>query len=238
MRPIQILETSAGPNTAGLSLGRPIPPLSGRTDARCALVFLLVALVVGACNSSSTTVASASISPAIETSAASSLPTASDTPMPTAPPAASTPVPTPSPTPSSGGPVYLKSGTASIQFTVGSKKESLDLSLATMAGMERIDEDGSVYATWLGVQSASGTPQLSLQIPKGASGTYVTNVAAGNMYVTFGGGIINSDVEHISCKVVIKPTPTGGIAGTVDCKGRLRVMLDPVTAKGTFSAEP
>jgi hypothetical protein len=88
------------------------------------------------------------------------------------------------------------------------------------------------------VESASGTPYLSLQIPKGASGTYVTDVAAGNMYVTFYADIIGSDVEHLSCKVAMKPTPTGGIAGTLNCKARLRVFLDPVTAKGTFSADP
>jgi hypothetical protein len=75
-----------------------------------------------------------------------------------------------------------------------------------------------------------------IQIPKGASGTYVND--AGNEYVTFWADIIRSDVEHLSCKVAIKRTPTGGVAGTLNCKARLRLLLDPVTAKGTFSAEP
>ena len=163
----------------------------------------------------------------------------------TASPAAPTVAPmsataTPAPvSPSPGGPISLKSGTASIQFTVGSKKESLDLTLDDRPGLPgRIDEDGSVYAQWLGAESAGGIPFLSLQIPKGAPGTYVTDVAAGNMYVTFYADIIKSDVEHLSCKIGMKRTSTGGIAGTMHCKARLRVFLDPVTAKGTFSAEP
>lgn len=163
----------------------------------------------------------------------------------TASPAAPTVAPmsataTPAPvSPSPGGPISLRSGTASIQFTVGSKKESLDLTLDERPGLPgRIDEDGSVYAQWLGAESAGGIPFLSLQIPKGAPGTYVTDVAAGNMYVTFYADIIKSDVEHLSCKIGMKRTSTGGIAGTMDCKARLRVFLDPVTAKGTFSAEP
>ena len=163
----------------------------------------------------------------------------------TASPAAPTVAPmsataTPAPvSPSPGGPISLRSGTASIQFTVGSKKESLDLTLDERPGLPgRIDEDGSVYAQWLGAESVGGIPFLSLQIPKGAPGTYVTDVAAGNMYVTFYADIIKSDVEHLSCKIGMKRTSTGGIAGTMHCKARLRVFLDPVTANGTFSAEP
>ena len=126
-----------------------------------------------------------------------------------------------------------------MQFTVGSKKGGVDLALDKRPGQAgRIDEDGSVYVQWIGPESAGGTPFLLIQIPKGASGTYLTDVNAGNEYVMFWADIISTDLEHLSCKVAISRTPTGGVTGTLNCKARLRVLLDPVTAKGTFSAEP
>ena len=213
-----------------------------RRRARLANRIIILAIsvaVLAACSgggSQSPVIAPASAAP----SAVSAAPEASSIPsdLSTIAPPTSTVAPA-SDSPSPGGPTALKSGTASIHVTVGSKKESLDLQLDTRPGMAgRIDEDGSVFAQWLGEESASGTPYFSLHIPKGASGTYRTDVAAGNMYVTFYADIVQSDIENLSCKVAIEPTSSGGIAGTVDCRARLRVFLDPVTAKGTFSAEP
>jgi hypothetical protein len=148
-------------------------------------------------------------------------------------PAPATPVPV---APSPGGPVNLKSGTATVQFTVGSKKASIKVPLDVAMAQPRIEVDGSLDAQWDNLSNNSITESLQLVIPKGKSGTYTVDY--NNNYVTFYVEILQSDVEHVSCNVAMKRTPTGGIAGTVDCKGRLRLLLDPVTAKGTFSAEP
>jgi hypothetical protein len=144
---------------------------------------------------------------------------------------------TPAPvSPAPGGPVLLKSGTATVHFTVGSKKASIKVPLDVATGQPRIEVDGSLDAEWDNLSNNTITQGLQLAIPKGKPGTYAVDL--NNNYVEFYVGILQSDVEHVSCKVVMDRTPTGGIAGTVDCKGRLRLLLDPVTAKGTFSAEP
>ena len=201
-----------------------------------ALPLLAMAMFVSACSGA----ASSSPSTAQPSTAASSAPASAplNTASAAAPASAAPSVAATSPpvSPSPGGPVYLKSGTATVQFTVGSKKASIKVPLDVRMGQPRIDEDGSLDAQWDNLSNNSITEGLQLVIPKGKSGTYAVDY--NNNYVTFYVEILQSDVEHVSCKVALKRTSTGGIAGTVDCKGRLRVMLDPVTAKGTFSAEP
>ena len=193
------------------------------------------ALFVSACSgAASPSPSTAPPSGAASPVASAQLNTASSAaPASAAPSVAITPAPV---SPSPGGPVFLKSGTATVQFTVGSKKASIKVPLDVATGQPRIEVDGSFAVEWDNLRNNSITEGLLLQIPKGKSGTYAND--SNNNFVEFYVAILQSDVEHVSCKVATKRTPTGGIAGTIDCKGRLRLLLDPVTARGTFSAEP
>jgi hypothetical protein len=200
---------------------------------RFAVLLLAMAMLVSACSGA----ASPSPSTAQPSIAASSAPasaqpsTVASSASASAPTSvAATPVPV---SPSPGGPVFLTTGTASIKVSVGSKKESFTVPLDPTINLVR--PDGTVSAEWTNRGSGNSSDEgLLVNIPRGESKTYKDTFSV----VSFYAKILQSNYERMSCAVVVNPTPTGGVSGTIDCKGRLRGLLDPVTAKGTFAAEP
>jgi hypothetical protein len=81
--------------------------------------------------------------------------------------------------------------------------------------------------------------QLKLELPP-VSGTYANTFGLGGVFITIKHLAVADELDEgssQSCHVVIDPTSTGGIAGTLDCTGTSR-SLGSYKVAGTFSAEP
>jgi hypothetical protein len=145
------------------------------------------------------------------------------------------------PLPSPSGPVSLATGTASIKVTVGSKEESFTAPLDRGYVLLDGTPDDTLSAGWVNTVSGNIAAGLDLNVPGLLSGTYEIDPTIRDSrqpYVAFFAGVLQGAVERLSCAVVVNRTPTGGVSGTIACEGRLRDLLDRVTAKGTFEAEP
>ena len=205
-------------------------------------VILLAALAIGALLVSACSGADGAVSPAPVLIPSAAAPTVAARTAP----AASAPAPsvsvTPTPTsPPRSGPVQLSTGTVSIKITVGSNEESITAPL--YKGYVLLDgtPGDTLDASWLNTVSGNISGGLDLNVPGLLSGTYEIDPTVRDSrqpYVALFAAVLRGTVDPLSCAIVVDRTPTDGVAGTIDCEGRLRDVLDPVTAKGTFDAEP
>ena len=207
------------------------------------LAMMAVGALIGS-SCSSATISTPSIkqpseqAPSLPISAAPSISNVPDTPSP-APSVSATPLPVSA---SPSGPLYMATGTATVTLSVGSEKETFTAPLWVHVNDGYVLPDGSLSAQWINFASNGNIIQgLDVNIPRGESGTYeIDNTVKDDRlpYAAFFAKILGSSVERVTCDVSVERTPTGGISGTIDCEGRLVDLHDPMTAKGTFAAEP
>ena len=194
--------------------------------ARSRVLIAVLTILVVACGPSTQSVPTANATTAIATATAAATPA----PVSSAPPTTSAPTRNPA------DPIVLKTGMATVDFTVGAKKQSIAVPLT----QGQLMSDGTIVAIWDNLTGGRATQGLILNIPGGKSGTYQDDGKHNpNYYVSFYVEIIGGDVHNVVCQVAISRTSADAISGTIDCKGNMRGFgEEPVTAKGTFAAAP
>ena len=114
------------------------------------------------------------------------------------------------------------------------------LSLAQLLGEGQVGGN-QLSASWDDRAKGGGLigSQLKLALPA-ATGTYENTGGFEGVFITIKHLSVASETDEgtsQSCHVVIDPTSTGGIAGTLDCTGT-SPTLGSYRVTGTFSAEP
>ncbi len=131
----------------------------------------------------------------------------------------------------------FKTGKASVKVT----SSGTVLSLAQPLGEGQVGGN-ELSASWDDRVKGGGLigTQLKLELPA-VSGTYANTGGFQGVFITIKNLAIADEMGDAgtsqSCHVVIDPTSTGGIAGTLDCTGTSR-SLGSYKVTGTFSAEP